>query len=128
MHRSILSFLLLLIFASCDPGTSYKRVIANHTDNDIKFVFYSPEDHEHAKEDIFAPANTNTTIFRDGHLGGNPEPVNPMGEMDSVSVFIDNHVLKKDMTNSDNWEIKIKKHGRNYSHVYTFSIYPVDIE
>lgn len=128
MKHTLLLVLLLPMCVGCDPGTSYKRVLANNTDKNMKFLFFGAEDHEHAREEINVEANSSIIIFRDTHIGGNPDSVEPLGDIDSVSVLIENHVLKKDMFDKGNWEINIKKRGRGYQHVYTFSIYPGDIE
>ncbi|MCB9046354.1 MAG: hypothetical protein H6550_09460 [Chitinophagales bacterium] len=126
--KPILALPLLFLFSSCDPGTGYTRLLENNTNKEIHIRFYHDSVYNYRNKEVVVKANSTTELFRDGHIGSNPDPIYPMVGVDSVDIWIDNDQLNKDIMDPANWEVRVKNLGaRSYQHYYGFVVNKGDI-
>ncbi len=128
MRTFLLPLSFLVILSACDPGTGYTRALQNNTDKVIKVEFYHQSVRGYPTGPVWIEPASISTLFVYGHIGSNPEPVEPMYRIDSVHITTDGAIIIKDMMLSDNWEVKTRKHGRSYDHAYIFTVNPGDLK
>ena len=133
--KYLIPLFCLLLFASCDTGTTYERVLINQTDKQITITFHHQYQsiQDYPQGPVIALPHTTTLLFKNSGLGGHPDAVDPMQHIDSVEVFIDSLVLQKDIMQPGNWASDIQPNAnmgfkKSYYHKYTFVINSSDIE
>ncbi len=127
MKPILLIIPFLVFFSSCDPGTTYTRALQNNTNKTIIIKFHHQSVRGYPEDTIWIKPARISTLFVNGHIGGNPDPHEPMYKIDSVDIMAEEATITKDIMLPENWEIKTKKHGRNYDHAYIFTVNQTDL-
>lgn len=130
-YPTLFPLIVLLLFASCDPGTIYERILVNMTDKDIDIVFHHQAVNEYPNGSLRIKANSTELLFKTHRLGGYEEPINPVELIDSVDITIDGAVLTKDVLNPENWFARIRRTGimkKGADHKYYFSVTNSDLQ
>ena len=112
MKKTILLFMIMLLFTACDPGVSYSRIVQNDSDFDVK-VFIAGTIYSRT-DTILIEKNITKTIFTDHGLGTVYDFTNCDFPKDSIPMLIyfnDSTKLIPDINKLSDWNFRIIKKG-----------------
>jgi len=117
---------VLVVFASCEGGTTYTKTIENKSSDTILLTIFSAYLND---QSFTINPNDSQEIYWDDQMGSFVgDSYSCTQEIDSMEITISNNkVLMKDIMNSVNW-IRESKDGRNSREDCTFIITDEDLQ
>jgi hypothetical protein len=119
--------IIMIVFVSCEGGTTYTKNIDNQTSETITVTLITLYG---SNDPVTILPKTTKEIYWDDQMGSFADESFTCTELiDSIKITITNNKsLTKDILNPDNWIRKSKSDSRNYREDCTFIITENDIQ
>lgn len=115
--KKIISFIIILIFISCDPGLVNKYVVENRTDSNMVIQTKLEYHHRRLNENdtikrVDLPSITKSLIIEYGEIGSAYDKgIDFLNAIDTITIHMGNRTLNKDIYDRKNWSYKVLRRG-----------------